>query len=180
MTHISLGNVVWPPAQFLLLIRNKPIWDPRTATPVRVPLDSATEDLLIKTFADGRAAIRYDADEVGQDTWDAPERLWQAGILSPGRWIKTGDCDEYVFEWASRLLAAGLSPGAMRYVVCRTESQVMHLVLTVDCVERTLVFCNRQQGLWTYGEGPMLQYHWLKSSEPGQFLWREVLPPESS
>ena len=27
---------------------------------------------------------------------------------------------------------------------------------------------------WTFGEGPMARYLWLKASEPGQFFWRAV------
>ena len=174
MSHIALGAPLWPPPQFLALIRAKPIYDPRQASPARIVTGPELDQLLPRVFDEGKRAIRFDPDDPGADTWGAPARVWHPGLLSPGRWIKTGDCDEYVFEWASRLLDEGIDPGAIRYVMCRTEELQAHLVLTVDTEERTLVFCNRQQGIWTFGEGPMARYLWLKASEPGQFFWRAV------
>lgn len=93
------------------------------------------------------AAIHPRNEAAGADVW----------TLSP----RSGDCDDYAVTKKWTLLRAGWREDRLRFATMLTETNEMHVVLTVDTAQGMLILDNRSNRVATLRQVEARGYHLL-------------------
>ncbi len=173
MSTMHFGASCAPPVAWLAMIARRPRLAMRSYKPSQVPADRHTIDTLYRVQESVNASIRYQADVRG-DVWGvlAWRKIWG---LSGQRWMRVGDCDDYVPEKLRRLLRLGFG-GSLRLVLCQYDN-IGHLVLAVETTEDTFILDNRKSGIWIWDDPTFSSYRWIAASVPGRLRWARIVKP---
>jgi predicted transglutaminase-like cysteine proteinase len=88
-----------------------------------------------------------------------------------------GDCEDYALTKRAGLIAAGVSPRALRMAVVKTWRGEGHAVLTVATDHGDYVLDNLVQNVWSWDN---TGYQWIARQDPGNvWAWVSLSPAAS-
>ena len=89
--------------------------------------------------------------------------------------LTAGDCEDIAIAILVMLTAEGFPAlGALRFVLCKTETGIAHAVLAVFTDRGDFVLDNRVLGLWPWRSRP---YDWVAVEIPGSDRWQTIIDP---
>lgn len=180
--HLQRLGRCLPPLGWLRLVPRLPRWVDQDVTAKRVKLDTTLLDLLetVQRSVQRRLTYRTDFQQHGvEDRWEVPGLTTEFSI---------GDCEDFAFAKAYKLVRAGIDRGCLRLALCYApvqtisgEREVAHAVLVVDTNKYTVILDNRYP--LPLSDDPVenvgiyacrrLPYRWTAWSVPGQWFWWE-------
>lgn len=158
-TPMQAGGETDAPSGYLAFCRRQPAEcaDPANAPDV-VALNASVWSALEQVNAAYNAAIRPEEDAIHYgrvDYWTIPADGY-------------GDCEDYALAKRKALIAANLSPRALRIAVARSKQGEAHAVLTVATDRGDYVLDNLTNTVLPWNETNL---SWIAREAPGQAQW---------
>ena len=117
-----------------------------------------TQDLWDQLWDDlGRACLSPYHSDIGGDLWQAD---WE------------GDCEDKCLAMRADLVEKGWPPGALRLVLCKTETGEDHCVLSVETERGVYILDERARSVVSWRGLP---YIWVAREVPGRIsVWEKI------
>lgn len=158
-TPMASNNVTEAPSGYIAFCARQPAeCADSPGSPNVIALDAATWQTLQATNSAFNAAIQPEEDSVHYgrvDYWTIPTDGY-------------GDCEDYALAKRHALIAAKLSPRALRIAIARTAQGEAHAVLTVATDHGDYVLDNMTDAVLPWGETKL---SWIARQTPGQAQW---------
>ena len=158
-TPMSLGFAGPAPPGYEVLVARRPELLRRERETVDLTHELVSMLIAAQVKIDRR--VQYRRDLPGNDDWREA--------------LTAGDCEDIAIAILVLLTAEGFpAPGALRLVLCKTETGEAHAVLAVFTERGVFVLDNRTLGLWPWRRRP---YDWVAVEIPGRERWQTIIDP---
>ncbi len=171
MTRMVLTGRCQPPLAWLALVNSQPPLAMKSYVPTTIDLTPEKINHMHNVQDTVNDGFKYERE--AKDVWGKWSWRRIIGLTGKSKWIRVGDCDDFVVEKLYGLLGFGFG-GSLHLVICRYGT-TGHLVLAVDTSKTTFILDNRYPGVWDWEDRRHFsKYRWIASSVPGRTMWARI------